>query len=747
MRISSPAPLASAWALRLGRATDAPASQSGRPRPRRAESVKLVQPWREQHDRYEHVLIPVVAPKSMLSGLSARQEPEKALSIDNILERITLATQLDANYREIGPLRELLAVIRPKRIDDVAQATDNIRALCYVLEHQPEHNTTLRNYLLQVFVSRKLMHLLTDTGITENKGFWGAASQTVADKFLPPLLNDDYIKDVFGQLFDNQHDYQWVNGVDDQSWLALFRMLNLVPQRSGATYAALTREILSAVQVLSYRISAIGLESELVRNYPEIERFESPFLRQNDEANNYVMRYSTSLVDAEVEPEDAGPIEVLLIQCEDVVMKIRRTAAVQGVSISLTRLLLRLTQSIDRLRYLLSLLDARKDGEAAQIGVRLLKELVLADNKSHSLRQLIRSNTELLSLQMTERAGKSGEHYVTANRGEWLAMLYSAMGAGLIVGFMALIKILFGKLALAPFGFALLYSLNYSSGFIFVHVLHFTIATKQPAMTAALIARAIDSGRQKLDDLVELIVRVLRSQFIAIIGNIALAMPTAYAIAWAWYGIYGTHLVSPDKAAHLLHDIDPFSSLALPHAAIAGVCLFLSGLISGYYDNTASYANIPARLRQLQWLKRLLGATRLQTMTTYMGNNLGALAGNLFFGIMLGTIGQLGVFFGLPIDIRHITFSSANFSFALVGLDHQMSWQMVLTSLTGILLIGLVNLGVSFSLAMLVALRSRRVSIDQEKALSKTLWKRFLSGPRDFFLPPKKELADTISHH
>lgn len=661
------------------------------------------------------------------------------MSIDNILERITLATQQNASYREIGLLRELVASLRPNKREDVAQASDNIRALCYLLEHQSSYKTALRVYLLQVCVSRKLLHLLTDTGITQNKGFWGAAWQTLMDKFLPPLINDDYVKDIFGQLFDKDNDHQWVSGVDDKIWLDLIKMLDFIPQRSGSTYTSLTRETLSAVQVLSYRISAIGLESELVRNYPDIERFESPFLRQNDEVNNYVIRYSESLLDSKVQADDAGQIEILLLQCEEVALKIRRIAAVQGVSISLTRLLLRLTQSVDRLRHLLTLLDAQQSGEAAQISVALLKELVLADNRRHSLRQLIRSNTELLSLQMTERAGKSGEHYVTSTRTEWLAMLYSTMGAGLIVGFMAMIKILFSKLALAPFGFALLYSLNYSTGFILVHVLHFTIATKQPAMTAALIAKAIDDGRQKLEELVELVVRVLRSQFIAIIGNIALAMPTAYAIAWAWYGIYGTHLVSPAKAAHLLHDIDPIRSLALPHAAIAGVCLFLSGLISGYYDNTASYANIPARLRQLNWLKRLLGERRLQSMTTYIGDNLGALTGNLFFGIMLGTIGQLGVFFGLPIDIRHITFSSANFSFALVGLDHQMSWQLAVNALSGILLIGIVNLGVSFTLAMLVALRSRRVSLDQERTISKMIWRRFLSAPKDFFFPPSLE--------
>ena len=662
------------------------------------------------------------------------------MSIDTILVRIEQDKQLPTSHRDIGLLRELVAALRPRKINDVAQAADHIRALCYLLIKQDNCRLALSTYLRNIFVTRKLVHLLTDTGITQNKGFWGAAWTAVVDKFLPPLINDDYLKDIFGQLFDHKHDHQWVSGVEDQIWLDLITVLGFSVDDIGQTNIGLIQETLSAIQVLSYRISAIGLESELVRNYPTIERFESPFLRQNDEVNDYIDSYNAWLMEKDSVRDDASPVIVLLLQCEEVVIKIRRISAVQGVSISLTRLLLSLTQSINRMRQLLKLLDSGTTKEAATITVELLKELVLADNQRHSLRELIRSNTELLSLQMTERAGKSGEHYVTGNKTEWLALLYSAMGAGFIVGFMALIKILLGKFVMAPFAYAVMYSVNYSFGFILVHVMHFTIATKQPAMTAALIARSIDEGRQKLDELGELIVRVARSQFIAIIGNIALAIPTAYAIAWAWYGIFGHHLVTPEKAAHLLHDIDPINSLALPHAAIAGVCLFLSGLISGYFDNTASYANVPARLRQLTWLRRLLGEARLTTMTTYIGNNLGALTGNLFFGIMLGSIGQLGAFFGLPIDIRHITFSSANFAFALVGLEHQMSWQVVTTSLTGIVCIGLVNLGVSFNLAILVALRSRRVSFVQERTLTGLVWRRFVTSPRDFFLPPKEKI-------
>ncbi|MFZ6746526.1 site-specific recombinase [Undibacterium sp. JH2W] len=661
------------------------------------------------------------------------------MSLDSVLAEIEIRLGEYPALNDIQYLRDLIAEIRPTHPQDTTRATDNIRALCFVLQNKPAWRTALRSYLVQVLTTRKLVHLFTDLGITQNTGFWSVARQRLINKFLPPLVNDAYIKDVFGQIFDKKWDHVWINAVEDQAWMDLLTAIGFRSPAARTTYAALTCEILSAVQVLSYRITNIGLEAELVRNYPDIEKFESPFLRQNDAINDYVVCYSKWLTDKAHEREDSKHIEVLLTQCEDIANRIRRTAAMQGVSISLTRLLLQLMQSIARLRQLLALLDSRSTEHACAIGTSLFKELTIAENQRHSLRNLMQSNTELLSLQVTERAGKSGEHYVTNNREEWLEMLRSALGAGFIVGFMALIKILFGTLALAPFGYAMLYSLNYSGGFMLVHVLHFTIATKQPAMTAALLARAIDGGKQKLDELAELIVRVLRSQFIAIVGNIGLAMPTAYAIAWAWVYFTGKHLVSPEKAQHLLHDIDPFASLALPHAAIAGVCLFLSGLISGYYDNKASYANIPERLRQLGWLKRLLGEARLLRVTTYIGNNLGALAGNFFFGIMLGTIGQLGSFFGLPIDIRHITFSSANFAFALVGLDHHISWQLAVYSLFGIMSIGMVNLGVSFSLAMLVALRSRRVSFGQGGLLTVLLWTRFWEKPRDYFLPGNEE--------
>ncbi len=656
------------------------------------------------------------------------------MAIDTLLEQIAGA-EISS---DTTLLRELIAAIRPNKASNIALASDRLRALCFLLSTKPEYAAALRQYLIAVVSERKLVHLCTDTGITLSEGFWSAAWQRALYKILPPLTNDSYLRDVFGTLFNQVDDHRWIHGVDEKIWMDLIELLDFQVSRARVRPDGIINELLSAMQVLSYRISAIGLESELVRNYPDIERYESPFLRQNDEINDYITEYRNWLRDHSTEHRDSQQIEVLLAQCEEVVVKIRRTATHQGVSVSLTRLLLRVTQSIARLRIMLELIEAPNKEHALLTGFRLFKELVYADNRKYSIGELIETNTHLLTMQVTEHAGRSGEHYVASNRREWLEMLRSASGAGFIVGFMAMIKILFSKLLLAPFGFAFLYSLNYSLGFMFVHVLHFTIATKQPAMTAALIAKSLDQSKKNLDDLCELVVQVIRTQFIAILGNVMIAMPTAYAIAWAWYGATGHHFIDPTKAHHLLEEINPFASLALFHAAIAGVCLFLSGLISGYYDNKASYNHIPQRLMQLSSMNWLFGVARWQRMTTYIGNNLGALAGNFFFGIMLGSIGQIGVFLGLPIDIRHITFSSANFAFALVGLDHQLTWHVWVISLVGIATIGIVNLAVSFSLALFVAMRSRHVSFEQTGELMGLLWKRFIKHGREFFFPPKE---------
>jgi len=358
----------------------------------------------------------------------------------------------------------------------------------------------------------------------------------------------------------------------------------------------------------------------------------------------------------------------------------------------------------------------------------------------------VRDNVDLLARNVTENASRTGEHYIAEDRKGLRKMLWSSSGAGFIVGFMALFKILLGYLHSPPLVQAFLFSMNYSFGFVLIHMLHFTVATKQPAMTAQRIAASLHrsaTGRGlDVDRLAELVNKVFRTQMVAVLGNVLVAFPVAWAIAEGvrWYR--GEHLVDPIKALHLLNEIDPVNSPALFYAAVAGVWLFVAGLVSGYYDNKALYTRMGQRVQQLRGLRTLLGPARLARLGAYVENNLGGLMGNFFFGILLGTTGTVGFLLGLPIDIRHITFSAANFATALVALDYQMTVPQLINAASGVLLIGTVNLLVSFGLALWVALRARKIRFKRGILLVQALGRRFAYSPVEFFLGPKhRQLA------
>src|SRR5690606_24339657 len=168
---------------------------------------------------------------------------------------------------------------------------------------------------------------------------------------------------------------------------------------------------------------------------------------------------------------------------------------------------------------------------AAQDDVEQYRKAVLSffissvrhENVRFKLREHLSQNIGVMAYQITDHASKTGEHYITSSPKEYKKMLASASKGGFIVGFLVVIKTLIYYMSLAPFGRAFLYSMNYSFGFIAVHLIHGTIATKQPAMTANHIATSLDSTSGSVRDLKglsDLIVRVFRSQFIAFVGNL-----------------------------------------------------------------------------------------------------------------------------------------------------------------------------------------------------------------------------------
>ena len=687
-------------------------------------------------------------------------------ALERVLERFVEAAEPD-----IALFNDLVSCMRPQRARDSDSARHAIYTLCFLLEHRGDYRAALRAALWRLMTERRQVSLYTDVGIFPNNGFSTEVTHRfVRSTLLPDLFDLGQLRDVIAKVFKRARDHVWVRDAGVGAWTGLLRALRF-GEASGEEGAHAApgamqslRQLLEALRVLSYRIAAIGLEPEVLRHDPPVDSHRSPFIAQNQEMLAYLACVEAS---CSVEPAstisrcgdtdtsalceggaDKAHLAVLLDQCREVGERIRRRAAHTGTSVSLTLHLLRLKQHLTRAELLIDVVDTLRRPRGADAALpmiaRLGSELIQAECCRNNLRDYFRQNVELIALRVTENAGHAGEHYIASSRKDYFALLRSALIGGIIIGFMSAFKFVIAGCGWTPLNESIGFGLNYGLGFVLIHILRGTVATKQPAMTAHALAAAIkDSsgkGGRDLDHLVTQIVRIMRSQTAAIFGNVALAVPVAMLIGFAYRQVTGHPLLSPDRAAHLLGEV-AFKPSTLIYAAIAGVCLFLAGQINGYCDNVCAYERIPDRIMHIRWARRLFGERRLRRFANYVGGNLGALIGNFVFGFMLSGVWGLGMLFGLPLDIRHVAFASTYSGFASVSLDFAVPHALLLAAVAGTWAIGALNLLVSFSLAMWVALRARNVSFAETRQLFGDVLRRLRNHPREFVFPPRAQLV------
>jgi len=635
-----------------------------------------------------------------------------------------------AHSTAIARLKALVDRLRPPAAQDAEQ---RVRAEAARLGTRPDEAAALGEALRSLLALPRQGAFYAETGVTSAQGFWLELAQRLRERLLPPLRDESRLRSILHLLFADRDDHLWVTAVADDAWLELVAALGLKKIGGGTAYASL----LEAARMLSYRIAGVGLDRELLHAEPDLEHHESPFLAQNAALLPLLERARSGggIPDA----DEIRHIDVLLDQCDAALDGVRRKARENGISIRLTYLLARLRQLIDRLRLLLdfAVVDDRR-----RHAVVVLKTLLASEQTSDEMGEFITGNVSLLARNVTDHASRHGEHYVAEDRAEWRAMAKSAAGGGIVIALMALFKIKLALLHLPPLTEGIAFGLNYGLGFALIHLLGFTVATKQPAMTAASIAATLEEARPKeLERLADFAQNVVRTQFVAVLGNVGLALPVAALIAALWLPLLGEIPAPEEKLQKMLHEVHPLASGALFFAAVAGVGLFLSGLVSGYFDNKARYHRLGPRIAaapRLAWL----GAERATRLGNYLDAHYGAILGNLFFGMYLGLVGAVGGLTGLPIDIRHVAFSSANLGTALAALGPRAVAEILPWAIVGILGIALVNLVVSFSLALYVALQSRRVGSAQILRLGMVLLRRLAQNPLAFVAPPRDKPAD-----
>jgi site-specific recombinase len=159
-------------------------------------------------------------------------------------------------------------------------------------------------------------------------------------------------------------------------------------------------------------------------------------------------------------------------------------------------------------------------------------------------------------------------------------------------------------------------------------------------------------------------------------------------------------------------------------------------LFAAWLDNWFTLHQLSAALAQHRGLQRCFGPTRATKLALWLQRNIAGLGGNISLGLLLGITPSAAVFFGLPLDVRHVTLSTGQVTAAFAALGGEFFWTLSTAWIgIGILGIGLLNILVSFSLALFVAIRAQNLRGPERLQFYRAIFGRFLKTPFSFVLP------------
>ena len=646
----------------------------------------------------------------------------------------------------VQPMRELFQSLK----------RTNFEVFLAYLKNNEEIKNNFRDYLFILFSNKSFSKALTDANILSENAFFPELKKRISYKFLPPVEDENTVSYIISKvLFNPQSDSNYIKNIKPEDGSEFFKLMEI---EKISSLPKVKKELLISANILALRSVGNALEAGIAKMVPEYKNFDNPFVALQSELDSLIGRFKED-ENLQINSKDVDykQIKIYLQQCLDFVDKAFKNASKFGISSKINQSLLKIRQQLRRIQDIIPILVVDNEEDVLINSKNLVSNTLKYNSHRNNVRELIDDSTRLISHLITSHTAETGTHYIATSSKEYLKMFWKASGGGIIVGFLCIFKMMMSYSHGSEFSHAVLYSLNYAFGFIIIYLLGFTLATKQPAMTAATMAKVLSdesSSDKNYKEFANLVAKLSRTQFIAFVGNVLWSFPVALAIIYGmdWFLDKNYATLKADK---LLKDLNPIESKAILHACIAGFFLFISGIISGNISNSSIFNQVPERISQSPFLNQVIGAKNSKKLSDFYTKHWAGIISNFWFGIFLGVIAPLGVFLGLDLDIRHITFSAGNFALALYGKGFDIDTYTFAISLVTIFLIGAFNFIVSFGLSMLLAFRSRKVNFGELTIIYKTILKYFIKNPLRFFIPLKSELdeaskdliQDNKTHH
>ena len=642
-----------------------------------------------------------------------------------------------------------------------------LRHLLNVLDRHPEHQTRVAALLHKTLLELDATGLLADYGFSPRQGFLSELGERLRLACLPGTPQTGDFGSLFHLLFWHSGDAAWISAIDDRTLSRWLRLCCLGGSPPAAPDRGWQNAMMESIQLLASQMRASGLSAAMRQRMEPALLTDRPFhqvvqaaetlrelwLAEPGLGSNAVADMAADVaadLAADVAPDAVAgrvPADAALLQqahylravlaaCGEASASVRSHLDEYGISVDLVFQIDQMRARSERIEALLGcVLAADPVPDLRQLAV----DLVRIGAERRAITALFTQHYGLLARKVTERSAETGEHYITRDHAEYREMLVKAGGGGAVIGVTTLLKVGVVALALPVFWAGFWAGMNYALSFVVVHLLHWTVATKQPAMTAPSLAAKLEgvaASDQALQGFVDEVAHLLRSQIAGILGNLALVVPVVLAAQGLAWWLSGAPLIGVKEAHYVLHSLTLLGPTAF-YAAFTGVLLFASSLIAGWVENWFVFHRLDSAIAWNPRFRARLGATRAQAWARWWRANISGLAANVSLGLLLGLVPALASFFGLPLEVRHVTLATGQIAAALGALgttvlrEPDFWWCMA-----AIPAIGMLNLGVSFWLAFRVAVVSRGLKLRDRGRVYQALRERLRSAPLSFFWPP-----------
>lgn len=622
---------------------------------------------------------------------------------------------------------------RPRSADEKKSKKETvysvrIKYLLLILEKNPEWKNNFIETISSVLFKISSVAQFSNVGISNSASFVQDFIHRLQEKILPkPPLSEDLATLVY-EIFPSEEESEFIDFIEERVLVDLVNLFN----SEIALHNRLATDILAASYILSVKILNTVFTAQSELNDFSMRPETLPEFQIEG-----ILRRHQETLDFSVSERILEQVDLAERNMDD----LQEAMKTSGVKIELVYLFENQKRRLRRLRILLNFLTPVASNAVI---IRLfISNLVLDVHHQKSLRSFLLENFALLTERIVQANSYVGEHYVTFTWSEFRKMFRSAMGGGVITALTVFIKILTTKIHFTGFIKGFVDSLNYSGSFLLIQVFGWTLATKQPSATAPFIATAL---KKSMSESRRAIVALLRTQFIAVLGNLSSVFPVCLLVAWIAL-TSGHPILTDDEVMTTFLSSNIWGPSAF-FAIFTGGLLFFASLIAGWFENWVITTRLVNRMMHSEFLHRSFGASRAHALADFVNRNANALAANISLGLLLGLFPQIIQFLGIPIEVRHVTLATGAFATSLPqALELGVTGWDIANAVLGIFVIGIINISVSFALAFLLASASSKVQLSSFVRLLRWGLRLMITRPWLLIVPEKDGQSSVAKIH